>query len=426
MSSQDAKDNAIEIRNISKRYRLGVIGHGTLYRDLQSWWAKLRGKEDPNGKLFGASECRGRQPEFFALNDISLDIHRGDIVGVIGRNGAGKSTLLKLLSRITTPTSGEIRIKGRVASLLEVGTGFHSELTGRENIYLNGAILGMTKAEIDRKFDEIVAFSELEKFIDTPVKRYSSGMTVRLAFAVAAHLESEILVVDEVLAVGDAAFRKKCIGKMQGVSREQSRTVLFVSHDMGSIRTLCNRVAVLEKGEILFDGDVEEGVKKYGEMNADETATGVFTFDYLKGKFPVNISRAALLNKNGDFTAEFHSHESMTIEIELEGEPPQGGFNLEWRLASSRGEALAFGGSYALSNKTYKKEDKIIRCEIETLPLATGSYYFTLMLRIWGQEAWNYIERAIPFDILPNPHPETGFQYEIWHAGPLNLLQKWE
>jgi lipopolysaccharide transport system ATP-binding protein len=419
--------NVIEIRNVSKEYRLGTIGHGTLYRDLQSWWAKIRGHEDPNKKLFGAvNELENNSSAlFFALKKLSLDIRKGEIVGVIGRNGAGKSTLLKLLSRITTPTSGQIRIRGRIASLLEVGTGFHSELTGRENVYLNGAILGMTQDEIDRQFDQIVEFSELGKFIDTPVKRYSSGMIVRLAFAVAAHLESEVLIVDEVLAVGDVAFRKKCIGKMQGVSQQTEKTVLFVSHDMGAIRTLCNRVVVLDKGQIIFDGDVDAGVLKYAEMNADVSGDGVFDFSDRRGKYPVYIANVKLKNKDGLTSSRFIAHDSMVIEVEIGGAPPQGGFNLEWRLISSRGDALAFGGSYALANKTYLISDKLIVCEIESLPLSSGEYFFTLMLRVWQQEAWTYIERAVPFEIFSPPHSDTGFEYELWNSGPINLIQTW-
>ena len=221
----------LQIANLSKQYRLGVIGHGTLYRDIQSRWCRFRGKEDPNLPLYVGTGSNGRPRNIWALKGVSLEAGQGKVLGIIGRNGAGKSTLLKIISRITAPTTGEVRIKGRIASLLEVGTGFHPELTGRENIFLNGAILGMTKAEVGRKFDEIVDFSGIEKFIDTPVKRYSSGMYVRLAFAVAAHLEPEILLVDEVLAVGDAEFQKKCLGKMDEVTK-QGRTVLFVSHNM--------------------------------------------------------------------------------------------------------------------------------------------------------------------------------------------------
>lgn len=259
-------DTVIQIEGLWKEYRLGVIGHGTLTRDLQSWWAKLRGKEDPNSKIQPMLAGQEKQIEgdrFWALRDINLEVKEGEILGIIGRNGAGKSTLLKLLSRVTAPTKGQIKIKGRIASLLEVGTGFHPELTGRENIFMNGAILGMSKQEIKNKLDEIIDFSGVEKFIDTPVKRYSSGMYVRLAFAVAAHLEPEILVIDEVLAVGDAEFQKKCLGKMEEASKA-GRTVLFVSHHMEMIESLCQRGVMLDSGNIDFeDDDVKKVIKKY-------------------------------------------------------------------------------------------------------------------------------------------------------------------
>ena len=271
MISVSENDIVIEVENLSKQYKLGTIGHGTLYRDLQSWWAKLRGKDDPNSQLSPNQPlAASRQPleDFWALRDVSFEVRRGEVVGIIGRNGAGKSTLLKILSRVTGPTSGSVKIKGRVASLLEVGTGFHPELTGRENIYLNGTILGMKKKEIDAKFDEIVAFAEIEQFIDTPVKRYSSGMYVRLAFAVAAHLEPEILIVDEVLAVGDIEFQKKCLGKMKDISGE-GRTVLFVSHNMQAIRQLCGRGILLEKGSIKFAGSSQEALNCYSNSMRD-------------------------------------------------------------------------------------------------------------------------------------------------------------
>jgi len=244
----------IRVENLWKQYRLGTINHGTLTKDLQSWWARARGKEDPNLKIDQSVKVSGgttkvAQDRFWALKDISFDVKQGEVLGIIGKNGAGKSTLLKILSQVTTPTKGEIKIKGRVASLLEVGTGFHPELTGRENVFLNGAILGMSKMEIRSKFDEIVTFAEIEKFIDTPVKRYSSGMYVRLAFAVAAHLEPEILIIDEVLAVGDVQFQKKCLGKMEEVGKN-GRTVLFVSHNMTAVRNLCNRSIWIHQGEI--------------------------------------------------------------------------------------------------------------------------------------------------------------------------------
>lgn len=249
----------IKVENLSKMYQLGVINNGTLFRDIQTWWALKHGKEDPHSRI-DENKCFESDTEFWALKDLNFDINQGDRVGIIGKNGAGKSTLLKILSRITTPTAGSVKIKGKVASLLEVGTGFHGELTGRENIYLNGAILGMKKREIDGKLDEIIDFSGIEKHIDTPVKRYSSGMYVRLAFAVAAHLDSDILIADEVLAVGDAEFQKRAIGKMSDLSSSQGRTVLFVSHNMMAVKALCNKGFILEKGKLKFESDVIDEV----------------------------------------------------------------------------------------------------------------------------------------------------------------------
>lgn len=255
------RDIAIKITGVKKRYRLGQIGGGSLQADLQSWWAKVRKKEDPNSKIGQEQRLVGQT--FMALNGIDLEIYKGEAVGIIGTNGAGKSTLLKLLSRVTAPTEGEIDIYGRIASMLEVGTGFSSEMTGRENVYMNGAILGMTKAEIDSKMEEIIEFSEVRDFIDTPVKRYSSGMYVKLAFSVAAHLDSEIMIMDEVLAVGDMAFQKKCLTKMKEAATKEGRTVLYVSHNMNTIRQLCERCIVLDKGKVVFVGDVEEAIGVY-------------------------------------------------------------------------------------------------------------------------------------------------------------------
>jgi lipopolysaccharide transport system ATP-binding protein len=255
-------DIAVQVEHLSKMYRLGVINNGTLYKDIQTWIALKRGKQDPHSKI-GVDKYSGDEDHFWALKDISFDIKQGDRIGIIGKNGAGKSTLLKLLSRITAPTEGIIKIKGKVASLLEVGTGFHGELTGRENIYLNGAILGMKKRRIDKKMDDIIAFSGIEQHIDTPVKRYSSGMYVRLAFAVAAHLDTNILIADEVLAVGDAEFQKKALGKMQDLSTGEGRTVLFVSHNMGSVANLCNTSILLDKGKIITSGNTSDVIDSY-------------------------------------------------------------------------------------------------------------------------------------------------------------------
>ena len=255
------REIALRLSGVKKMYKLGQIGGGTLQGDLQSWWARLRGMEDPNVKIGQEQRLVGQT--FMALNGIDLTVYRGEALGIIGGNGAGKSTMLKLLSRVTAPTAGEIDIYGRIASMLEVGTGFNGEMTGRENVYMNGAILGMTKAEIDAKMEDIIEFSEVRDFIDTPVKRYSSGMYVKLAFSVAAHLDSEIMIMDEVLAVGDMAFQKKCLDKMRDAAKKEGRTVLYVSHNMNTIRQLCDRCIVLEKGKVVFEGGVEESINHY-------------------------------------------------------------------------------------------------------------------------------------------------------------------
>ncbi len=278
----------LKAENISKKYRLGTVGTGTLSHDLNRWWHQVRGKEDPYLKVGAANDRSAKATEDYvwALRDINFEVKQGEVLGVIGKNGAGKSTLLKILSRVTAPTTGSIKTKGRIASLLEVGTGFHPELTGRENIYLNGAILGMRKSEISAKLDEIVDFSGCEMYIDTPVKRYSSGMRVRLGFAVAAHLEPEILVVDEVLAVGDAEFQKKAIGKMQELSTGEGRTVLFVSHNMVSVQQLCTQCVVLENGKTLFEGTVNKAIGVYLEDKEK--------LKQQQTKFPLKIKNAVI------------------------------------------------------------------------------------------------------------------------------------
>jgi lipopolysaccharide transport system ATP-binding protein len=260
----------ISVEHLSKTYRLGQIGTGTLTNDMKVWWAKKLGKPNPMLKIGQTDHGNMDREILWALKDVSFTVEQGEVLGIIGRNGAGKSTLLKILSRVTAPSSGMVKVKGRIASLLEVGTGFHPDLTGKENIYLNGAILGMSKQEIARKFDEIVAFAEIEKFIDTPVKRYSSGMYVRLAFAVAAHLESEILLVDEVLAVGDAEFQKKCLGKMGDVASNEGRTVLFVSHNLAAVNSLCKNGIILESGRNIFSADIARVINKYGQTSMNE------------------------------------------------------------------------------------------------------------------------------------------------------------
>lgn len=307
---------AITLENVSKMYRLGQVGTGTLAHDLNRWWSRIRGKGDPFAKIGQENNREQTGGEYvWALKDINLEVQQGEILGIIGRNGAGKSTLLKLLSRVTAPTTGRITVRGRMASLLEVGTGFHPELTGRENIYLNGAILGMTRAEIRKQFDEIVDFSGCAKYVDTPVKRYSSGMYVRLAFAVAAHLEPDILVVDEVLAVGDAEFQAKCLGKMNEVSREHGRTILFVSHNMGAMRQLCPRSILLANGRIASGGSTEEIIERYlaVEGRADRVVA------WMKGQEPHStelvLRGIRILDSSGGTKRALSSDEPIDVEV---------------------------------------------------------------------------------------------------------------
>lgn len=293
-------DIILKVENISKQYRLGVVGTGTIGHDLNRFWHKVRGKEDPYLKLGAVNDrsATASSEYVWALQDINFEVKRGEILGIIGKNGAGKSTLLKILSRVTSPTTGSIKTRGRIASLLEVGTGMHPELTGRENIFLNGAILGMTKAEIASKIDEIVAFSGCQMYIDTPVKRYSSGMRVRLGFAVAAFLEPDILVVDEVLAVGDAEFQKKAIGKMQDISNTSGRTVLFVSHNMAAVRSLCTRAIVLENGMVTNEGNIDEMVDFYLTADESEGTTDLQSNENRIGNQQFTISKISYLNQN--------------------------------------------------------------------------------------------------------------------------------
>ena len=315
-------ETVIKLENISKQYRLGTVGSQTLRGDLQRWWHNIRGKEDPALKIGQSNKLDTVEGEYvWALKDINLEVKQGEILGIIGKNGAGKSTLLKLLSRVTGPTTGQIKIKGRIASLLEVGTGFHPELTGRENVFLNGAILGMTKNDIHLKFDEIVEFAGVVKYIDTPVKRYSSGMYVRLAFAVAAHLEPDILVVDEVLAVGDAEFQKKAIGKMQDVSRGGGRTVLFVSHNMASVKQLCNSCVLLKNGSVFTEGKTTEVVDFYLSDGIASSNFGLIPENYPRNNWIKNeayFREINLLNSKKEEASTIKLFEEIEFEIKLE------------------------------------------------------------------------------------------------------------
>jgi lipopolysaccharide transport system ATP-binding protein len=330
-------DTVIQVDDVWKKYRLGIIGTGTLRHDFERWWHRVRGKPDPYSKVHQRSEIRNRKSEMasngdhqisgvsaslgddemWALRGVSFEVKQGEILGIIGRNGAGKSTLLKILSRVTVPTSGEARVKGRIASLLEVGTGFHPELTGRENVFLNGAILGMTKAEIRKKFDEIVDFAGVEPYMDTPVKRYSSGMYVRLAFAVAAHLETEILICDEVLAVGDAEFQKKCIGKMQDVSK-RGRTILFVSHNMAAVNRLCSQCAFLDSGRLKLIGPTDEIIPHY--LKGGKQTEGIRTWDQTENsqdpRLKIHVLR--IMAPDGTTTGHVDIRKPFTVEVEYQ------------------------------------------------------------------------------------------------------------
>ena len=314
----EEKDIAIQITGVKKRYRLGVIGGGTLQGDIQSWIAKKRGRDDPN-KVIGSKNYE-KHESFLALDDINLTVYKGERLGIIGHNGAGKSTLLKLLSRVTAPTEGRICIDGRISSMLEVGTGFNPELTGRENIYLNGAILGMNRAEVGGKIKDIIEFSECGQFIDTPVKRYSSGMYVKLAFAVAAHLDADILVMDEVLAVGDMKFQQKCLGTMSEVSSEQGRTVLYVSHNMNTIRQLCSRCIVLDHGKLVFDGEVEEAISIYSDINKIDKSSKIDLREAKRYRSVMNSRSVSF--ESAEFVGKeenrFSKNETLTLRLELE------------------------------------------------------------------------------------------------------------
>ncbi len=376
-------DTVIKLENIGKQYRLGTVGSGTLRGDLQRWWYRMRGKEDPALKIGETNKLDSVEGEYvWALRDINLEVKQGEVLGIIGKNGAGKSTLLKLLSRVTGPTTGQIKVKGRIASLLEVGTGFHPELTGRENIFLNGAILGMTKAEIRSKFDEIVDFAGVAKYIDTPVKRYSSGMYVRLAFAVAAHLEPDILVVDEVLAVGDAEFQKKAIGKMQEVSKGGGRTVLFVSHNMVSVQALCTKGVVLSNGQIEFGGDITKTIDYYVQQTTKLQNKKIEDREDRMGNNKLKVTNIRFLHKETKEELEF-IQTGMPILIEIKYKL-QKNVNIKNIYLSINFSHLRGQEAFVCNNRFNGDELKDINsngvflCEIKKWPLIAGKYIYRI------------------------------------------------
>jgi len=372
-------NTVISVEHLSKQYDLGVIGTGTLTRDLERWWARTRHKPDPYSLVGTDPEKSWLQGSILALDDVSFTVQQGEALGIIGKNGAGKSTLLKILSRVTAPTSGVVKVKGRIGSLLEVGTGFHPELTGRENVYLNGAILGMKRAEVDRKFDEIVAFSGVEKFIDTPVKRYSSGMYVRLAFAVAAHLDPEILVVDEVLAVGDAEFQKKCLGKMSDVAGE-GRTVLFVSHNMGTLMRLCPIALWLKDGHIESVGKSDEVVEAYLNSGlAIGSGRVVYPLDGTDGE--VRFISLEIVNEQGELATSFHADEPITFRVRYQVKQDISGVNLAVMIMTAAGDHLWEISDVDYLPELFEKRQKgqyLFTCTAPANVLKPGTYRIQL------------------------------------------------
>ena len=410
--------NAIEFDNISKQYRLGLVSTRTFSHDLNRWWAmNVLGREDPYLKIGETNDRshKGHSDYVWALKDINFSIEQGDVVGIIGKNGAGKSTLLKLLSRVTAPTTGEIRAHGRIASLLEVGTGFHPEMTGRENIYMNGAIMGMTKAEITRKFDEIVDFSGCERYIDTPVKRYSSGMTVRLGFAIAAHLEPEILVVDEVLAVGDAEFQKKAIGKMKDVSQGEGRTVLFVSHNMGAVKSLCHNGILINQGKIAFSGDAVSTIRKYISSKISQFSTF---------KVPDTKSRIFYVSKDLEILStrllspvEMAQDESIEVELEVKRNNLLIKlFTIEMMIEDIEGKSV---GSY-ISPVYTVPDNKMFRITM-SVPyhnLARGKYVLNFNIGLKDENEYGFKDYDIVYNML-------GFEVKYIDKETKRLIQVW-
>lgn len=397
----------IKVENLSKQYRLGDVGTGTLSHDLKRWWYLVRGKEDPYLRIGEANDRtrKGDSDYVWALKDINFEVKAGEVLGIIGRNGAGKSTLLKILSKTTKPTTGSIKVKGRIASLLEVGTGFHPELTGRENIYLNGAILGMTRREIQSKFDEIVDFSGVERYIDTPVKRYSSGMYVRLAFAVAAHLEPEILIVDEVLAVGDAEFQKKCLGKMKDVSVNDGRTVLFVSHNMGSILQLCNTGLMLKHGGALGYGNIADIVQAYLSSASNNSQEHVRRTGNRKAEF-VDLK---LIGSEQEECSELFMGDSLFLKFKIK-------FNEEIRYAeiglnikNNLGELITHVSNIDTSFFIRGEENSIYEYQVELKKIFFSPNDYTIDIAlVSGTEHFDMLEDILPFSIIEGKSIKRG------------------
>jgi lipopolysaccharide transport system ATP-binding protein len=422
-------NTAITIENISKCYLVGHKSKQTeRYTALRDVLVQSMGSFYQKSKdmLHGRPLIIGDEiEEFWALKGVNLEINIGDRIGIVGRNGAGKSTLLKILSRITDPTKGKITMRGRVSSLLEVGTGFNSELTGRENIFLNGAILGMTKNDIKARFDEIVEFAQVEQFLDTPVKRYSSGMFVRLAFAVAAHLEPEILIVDEVLAVGDLNFRNKCLGKMKEIG-QSGRTIIFVSHDMSTVRQLCDRAVIMGDGQVLDTGTTEEITRKYEKASQELAEDRLSTVHRKNGSAGYHFSKVELRNaEDGQPSTEFQAGDTIEIHLWASEKPPADSFTIEFYLFNEKGDRISFGAANPVRDHYYSQEDMHYICKIGPLPLTSGVYSISFSARVWGLERWDDWEHAIEFSVYRCDPYKTGFDQPSGVCGDFVLGQEW-
>ncbi|RWX50940.1 lipopolysaccharide transport system ATP-binding protein [Candidatus Electrothrix marina] len=423
----------ISIENLWKEYRLGVIGHGTLTKDLQSWWAKVRGKEDPNSQIAPMMAGQEKQIDgdhFWALQDVNLEVKEGEILGVIGKNGAGKSTLLKILSRVTAPTKGNIKVKGRIASLLEVGTGFHPELTGRENIFMNGAILGMSKWEIRNKLDEIIDFSGVEDFVDTPVKRYSSGMYVRLAFAVAAHLEPEILIIDEVLAVGDAEFQKKCTGKMKEVSG-QGRTVIFVSHNLNTVKALCGQCVELRHGRISEKKDTESVVSAYLKNDREKVHNDIDTAGYISQKASVyntgqiKFNRINIIDKKDVVIQDVVYRDDIRLKLQLSSDANYDDLLFHTYINTAEGTNVSY------ATNLYKDVDvPLMRGENHLFiqlanNLQPGEYFISCSVSKVDGMTLDYVENIIKFNIYVDSALSRPIAWKNPYRGLTVLDSRW-
>lgn len=423
-------NTVIKVENIGKLYRLGEIGTGTISHDINRWLARMRGKEDPFAKIGEANDrsTKGESDYVWALKDINFKVQQGEVLGIIGKNGAGKSTLLKILSKVTKPSTGIIKVKGRISSLLEVGTGFHPELTGRENIFLNGAILGMTKNEIRKKFDKIVDFAGVERYIETPVKRYSSGMYVRLAFAVAAHLESEILIIDEVLAVGDSDFQNKCLGKMGEVTNEEGRTVLFVSHNMAAVNSLCKNIVVVEQGQIVYDGHVSGGIQHYLELNRRDSIINLEDRKDRVGNQKLKFCKSWIETVDGTQADQFVSGQDVYFVAELKNttdEKLKGNLSVAFALYDYLGYQITdLSNKYSISSSVVEIDKKIVvRCFVPSIGINEGTFRYNLFCR-FNNEVVDGIEYAGFFQMNLGDFYGTGKLPEK-NQGSILFRQNW-